>query len=162
MYDIAFGCSYLHGRRPAIIHRDLKSPNILIDSQQRAKISDFGLSKIKKKVRTFQMHTVCGTPNWQAPEMWKENPEYTEKVDVYSCALIFWEILEWSNVYPFPNMNDFQIFNQVGEKNLRPKLNDNSKFPKALYRLIESMWDKDPDNRPSINKVVEILSDMMK
>ena len=68
MYDIAFGCSYLHGRRPAIIHRDLKSLNILVGEDERAKISDFGLAKIKSKARVM-MHTVVGTPNWQAPEV---------------------------------------------------------------------------------------------
>lgn len=68
MYDIAFGCAYLHARRPAIIHRDLKSLNILIDASGRAKIGDFGLAKIKKRAKVL-MHTVVGTPNWQAPEV---------------------------------------------------------------------------------------------
>jgi serine/threonine protein kinase len=162
MYDIAFGCSYLHGRRPAIIHRDLKSLNILIDENERAKISDFGLAKIKKKARTL-MHTVVGTPNWQAPEMWTDEPNYTEKVDVYSCGLIFWEILMWSNQYPFSELTDFQIYEQVGKKNVRPPMGGAlKKYPQQILTLIEEMWDADPDKRPSMLEVVSVLSELMR
>jgi hypothetical protein len=161
MYDIAFGCAYLHGRRPAIIHRDLKSLNILIDENGRAKIGDFGLAKIKRKVKAFQMNTVVGTTNWQAPEMWSEKPVYTEKVDVYSCALIFWEILEWSNVYPFPNMNEFAIYQQVGKENLRPKFSAYKGIPKKILELIERMWDKDPSVRPSMLEVASKISEVL-
>ncbi|KAG0735487.1 hypothetical protein G6F62_011049 [Rhizopus arrhizus] len=63
MYDIALGIAYLHTRRPSIIHRDLKSMNILISSDDRAKINDFGLARIRPKANTV-MHTQCGTPNW--------------------------------------------------------------------------------------------------
>ncbi|KAG0755286.1 hypothetical protein G6F57_009174 [Rhizopus arrhizus] len=62
MYDIALGIAYLHTRRPSIIHRDLKSMNILISSDDRAKINDFGLARIRPKANTV-MHTQCGTPN---------------------------------------------------------------------------------------------------
>ncbi|KAG2203466.1 hypothetical protein INT47_008193 [Mucor saturninus] len=65
MYDIALGVSYLHTRRPSIIHRDLKSMNILISQDERAKINDFGLARIRPKANSL-MHTQCGTPNWYA------------------------------------------------------------------------------------------------
>ncbi|KAJ8663928.1 hypothetical protein O0I10_000203 [Lichtheimia ornata] len=63
MYDIALGVSYLHQRRPSIIHRDLKSMNILISRDDRAKVNDFGLARIRPKSNAL-MHTQCGTPNW--------------------------------------------------------------------------------------------------
>ena len=44
--------------------------------------------------------------------MWCDEPTYTEKVDVYSCALIFWEIMMWSKQYPFGDLKDFQIYEQ--------------------------------------------------
>ncbi|KAG5455400.1 MAG: kinase-like domain-containing protein [Olpidium bornovanus] len=87
LHDVAHGVAYLHSRRPGIIHRDLKSQNILVSRSQRAKINDFGLARIVPKASTL-LHTQCGTPNWQAPEMWASNPSYTEKVDVYACGLI--------------------------------------------------------------------------
>lgn len=161
MYDIAFGVSYLHHRRPdVIIHRDLKSTNILIDKDERAKIADFGLAKIKNKARKLLMHSVVGTLNWQAPEMWKNQPSYTESVDIYSCGLIFWEILQWGNVYPFDGLNDFQIYEKVGKKNLRPSI-DEIKAPKELLDLIESMWQADPKKRPNIGNVIQVLNGLI-
>ncbi|GAA5795432.1 hypothetical protein HPULCUR_000789 [Helicostylum pulchrum] len=103
MYDIALGVSYLHTRRPSIIHRDLKSMNILISQDDRAKINDFGLARIRPKANSF-IHT-------QSPEYWTVNPSYTEKVDVYACALIFWEIMTWGAYgYPFESNNEKHLF----------------------------------------------------
>ncbi|CAO3702827.1 unnamed protein product [Rhizopus stolonifer] len=63
MYDIALGVAYLHTRRPSIICRDLKSMNILISNENRERINDFGLARIRPKANTL-MHTQCGTLNW--------------------------------------------------------------------------------------------------
>lgn len=164
MYGIAFGVSYLHARRPAIIHRDLKSLNILIDADEKAKITDFGLAKVRSKARAM-MHSVVGTINWQAPEMWCENATYTEKVDVYSCGLIFWEVLMWSNKYPYIEMKDFQIYERVGKEGYRPPLHnhgDFKKYPRSMLDLIEIMWHASPDERPDMNQVLAALSEMIK
>ena len=162
MYDIAFGLSYLHNRRPdVIIHRDLKSTNILVDKDERAKIADFGLAKVKTKAKKLMMHSVVGTLNWQAPEMWCEKPVYSEKVDVYSTGLIFWEVLKWDKTFPFDELNDFEIYQQVGKEGLRPSW-DGIKAPKQLIELIDNMWAQDSKQRPSMSDVVETLNDLMK
>lgn len=163
MYDIALGISYLHTRRPSIIHRDLKSMNILIDNDMRAKINDFGLARIRPRVNTL-MHTNCGTPNWQAPEFWTANPSYTEKVDVYSCGLIYWEIMQWANPqypYPYYKLKEHEIYEKVKYNDLRPPLTNLLKYPKTLLDLIEIMWHKDPLKRPSMNVVLEKLNDLL-
>ena len=67
MRDIAVGLEFLHSHKPAVIHRDLKSFNILIDKDHRAKIADFGLAKIiygNRNKRGLMMHSVVGTINW--------------------------------------------------------------------------------------------------
>ena len=94
MLDIAQGLEYLHKRKPSIIHRDCKSSNILITAKGIAKIADFGLAKVKQSTRSM-VRSLVGTVNWQAPELWHAHPKYNHKVDVFSCAMVFWEMLQW-------------------------------------------------------------------
>ncbi|KAG2202866.1 hypothetical protein INT46_007546 [Mucor plumbeus] len=160
MYDIALGVSYLHTRRPSIIHRDLKSMNILISSDDRAKVNDFGLARIRPKANIL-MHTHCGTPNWYshknkandfilkcnsktAPEYWSSNPSYTEKI--YACGLIFWEILSWGEYgYPFQELTEHALYVAVKDHRTRPPLGKLSQiYPHQLLVLIMEMWDSDP------------------
>merc|ERR1740130_863446 len=68
--DVANGCSYLHRQKPMIIHRDLKSQNILLTTNGLAKIADFGLSRFfQQDIAT--MTGQIGTPGWTAPEVFK-------------------------------------------------------------------------------------------
>lgn len=159
MYDIALGVSYLHTRRPSIIHRDLKSMNILISGDDRAKVNDFGLARIRPKANIL-MHTHCGTPNWQAPEYWSSNPSYTEKVDIYACGLIFWEILSWGEYgYPFQDLTEHALYVAVKDRRVRPPLSKLSQmYPHQLLVLIMDMWEGEPQARPSMNRVVDVLS----
>ncbi|KAG0256483.1 hypothetical protein BG011_004474 [Mortierella polycephala] len=161
MHDIALACAYLHSRRPSIIHRDLKSMNVLISSDNRAKINDFGLARIRPQANA-SMHTQCGTPNWQAPEFWTPNPSYTEKVDVYACGLIFWEILSWAELgYPYHNLTEHQLYEAVRDKEVRPPMERLRKYPPSLLLLIQDMWRKDPKRRPSMSRVVDRLADYL-
>ncbi|KAI8354571.1 kinase-like domain-containing protein [Choanephora cucurbitarum] len=151
MYDIALGVSYLHTRRPSIIHRDLKSMNILISGDDRAKVNDFGLARIRPKANVL-MHTHC------APEYWSSNPSYTEKV--YACGLIFWEILSWGEYgYPFQDLTEHALYVAVKEHHTRPPLGKLSQiYPHQLLMLIMEMWEGESKLRPSMNQVVDVLS----
>ncbi|PVU90439.1 hypothetical protein BB559_004620 [Furculomyces boomerangus] len=160
IHDISIGVSYLHSRHPSIIHRDLKPMNILISRNNRAKITDFGLAKVREK-RGTMLHTACGTPNWQAPEFWSSNPVYNEKVDVYACALLFWEILQWTpGLYPYNNLNEHEIYYNVKKLHYRPQVSNlYNQYPKKLVNLITEMWDPEPDSRPSMSLVVECINE---
>ena len=94
MLDVARGIEYLHLRKPSVIHRDCKSSNILITAKGTAKIADFGLAKVKQSTRSM-VRSLVGTVNWQAPELWHAHPKYNHKVDVFSCAMVYWEMLQW-------------------------------------------------------------------
>ncbi|KAF9975283.1 hypothetical protein BGZ73_001133 [Actinomortierella ambigua] len=161
MHDIALACAYLHTRRPSIIHRDLKSMNILISADFRAKINDFGLARIRPRANA-SLHTQCGTPNWQAPEFWTSNPSYTEKVDVYACGLIYWEILSWAELgYPYHYLTEHQLYEAVRDKEERPPLDKLRKYPQSLLALIQDMWRKEPKKRPSMSHVVDRLAEYL-
>ncbi|KAG0007062.1 hypothetical protein BGZ80_005045 [Entomortierella chlamydospora] len=161
MHDIALACSYLHTRRPSIIHRDMKSMNVLISADDRAKINDFGLARIRPRANA-SLHTQCGTPNWQAPEFWTPNPSYSEKVDVYACGLIYWEILSWAELgYPYHNFTEHQLYEAVRDREERPPIDRLKKYPQSLLSLIQDMWRKDPKKRPSMSHVVDRLAEYL-
>lgn len=83
MIDTARGMAYLHSMNPPIIHRDLKSMNILVSSTFSCKVSDFGLSREKADDETM---SITGTPLWLPPEMIR-GERYTEAADVYSFGI---------------------------------------------------------------------------
>lgn len=121
LLEIARGLAYLHTRTPMIVHRDCKSTNVLITANGTAKIADFGLARAKRSGRAM-IRSLVGTVNWQAPELWVPKPNYNEKVDVWSAAMTFWEVLQWHQPekrYPFQGMNEHQIYMAAGQKQQR-------------------------------------------
>ncbi|KAL8293119.1 hypothetical protein RQP46_000813 [Phenoliferia psychrophenolica] len=160
MLGISKGVEYLHTRTPAIIHRDIKSSNVLITQQGVAKINDFGLARVKTSTRSM-IRSLVGTVNWQAPELWVPHPRYNEKVDVYSVGLVFWEILQWHQPvkrYPFEGMNEHAIYDSVGQKNIRPSTASIGRtWGAEILNLINVMWQGDHSQRPSMAAVVAEL-----
>ncbi|XBI46498.1 hypothetical protein VPH35_110742 [Triticum aestivum] len=72
-FDVAKGMNYLHTSHPTIVHRDLKSPNLLVDKNWVVKVSDFGMSRLKH--HTFlSSKSTAGTPEWMAPEVLRNEP----------------------------------------------------------------------------------------
>ncbi|KAJ3851325.1 hypothetical protein EV368DRAFT_83648 [Lentinula lateritia] len=165
MLDIARGLEYLHLRKPSIIHRDCKSSNILITSKGTAKIADFGLAKVKQSTRSM-VRSLVGTVNWQAPELWHAHPKYNHKVDVFSCACVYWEMLQWhlpNKKFPWEGMNEHAIYEIVGTKKQRPTLSGLRKqWCHEIVDFIERMWAQEHQDRPTMSEVVETLEDLIK
>ncbi|KLT39753.1 kinase-like protein [Cutaneotrichosporon oleaginosum] len=164
MLDIARGLEYLHLRNPAVIHRDCKSTNILINKQGVAKVGDFGLARVKQSTRSM-IRSLVGTVNWQAPELWHPHPKYDYKVDVFSVALVYWEMLSgWIGEpkYPWEGHNEHYIYDAVGQKHKRPPLTGLRKHWGAEpVNLIERMWHQDPAERPTMSDVVADLEALL-
>ncbi len=96
---------YLHSCRPAIVHRDLKSPNLLVDRDWTIKVCDFGLSRVKNATfLTSKSHG--GTPEWMAPEVLR-NEQSNEKCDVYSYGVVLYELV--TNQEPWGSMDPMQV-----------------------------------------------------
>lgn len=164
MLDIARGLEYLHMRKPSVIHRDCKSSNILITSRGIAKIADFGLAKVKQSTRSM-VRSLVGTVNWQAPELWHAHPKYNHKVDVFSCGLVYWEVLQWhlpNKKFPWEGMNEHAIYEAVGAKRQRPSISGLKKqWCPEILDLIERMWAQDPGERPTMIEVVQELERLL-
>ncbi|KAK1371168.1 Protein kinase domain-containing protein [Heracleum sosnowskyi] len=96
--DVAKGLEYLHyGIKPAIYHRDIKSTNILLDSDMKARVADFGLAKQNTEGQSHFTTRVAGTYGYLAPE-YALYGQLTEKSDVYSFGIIVLEILSGRKV----------------------------------------------------------------
>ncbi|KAJ7583003.1 hypothetical protein C8J56DRAFT_1028895 [Mycena floridula] len=165
MLDIARGLEYLHLRKPSVIHRDCKSSNILITSKGTAKIADFGLAKVKQSTRSM-VRSLVGTVNWQAPELWHAHPKYNHKVDVFSCAMVYWEMLQWhlpNKKYPWEGMNEHAIYEIVGSKRQRPSITGLRKqWCPEIIDLVERMWAHEHQDRPTISEVVDALEELVR
>ncbi|KAJ9092229.1 hypothetical protein QFC19_008766 [Naganishia cerealis] len=161
MIDIALGLEYLHERTPKVIHRDCKSSNILINKRGVCKVGDFGLARVKTSTRSV-IRSLVGTINWQAPELWHPKPRYDYKVDVFSCAMVYWEMLSgWATdkkEYPWMDRNQFWIIDAVGTKKLRPStVAIRKRWGSEVVQLLDRMWQHDPAERPTMTDVKDDL-----
>lgn len=154
--DIARGMNYLHCSDPIIIHRDLKSHNLLVDEHFKVKVCDFGLSTmVKRHLDKFTAMTPVGTPCWTAPEVLRNEP-YTERADVYSFGVVMWELVTRED--PYHGMPTFQIVIAVGQHNMRPIIPPS--VSPALTTLITQCWSEDPSQRPPFTEIVQRFEKM--
>lgn len=148
--DFVSGLLYLHTQH--IIHHDLKSLNILVDDRMRAKISYFGLSKMKPTITSM---TKGGgeTPHWMAPELFDEAAN-SFTTDVYASGIVFWEIA--ARKLPYEGKNHSQIMRFV-EKGNRETIPEGT--PPQFATLITRCWAQRAEDRPIIAEVArELLS----
>ncbi|KAE9601497.1 hypothetical protein Lal_00040533 [Lupinus albus] len=154
--DIARGINYLHHSNPPIIHRDLKSSNLLVDKNWTVKVGDFGLSRLKLETY-LTTKTGRGTPQWMAPEVLRNEPS-DEKSDVYSFGVILWELA--TEKIPWENLNSMQVIGAVGFMNQRLEI------PKEVdprwASIIESCFHSDPTCRPTFQELLERLRDLQR
>jgi serine/threonine protein kinase/tetratricopeptide (TPR) repeat protein len=152
--DISKGLAFLHVEN--ILHRDVKSLNVLLDEHMRAKLSDFGLSKVKVETmsKTGVGHeTARGSLRWMAPELFGIRPKYSQKSDIYAYAVVLWEIVTCK--IPYEDVtSELEIREAVraGEREEIP-----SDCSADIAKLIQWCWKQKPENRPTANEVVAYL-----
>ncbi|XP_063916019.1 mitogen-activated protein kinase kinase kinase 7-like isoform X2 [Zophobas morio] len=153
LHQCAKGVEYLHGMKPkALIHRDLKPPNLLlINGGTLLKICDFGTAVDKTAIMTNNK----GSAAWMAPEVF-ETSNYTEKCDVFSWGIILWEVV--SRLKPFFHIKEsgypsaFMIL-WAKHNGARPPLIRNC--PPPIEKLMTQCWDQQAANRPSMEQIVK-------
>ncbi|XVE84354.1 hypothetical protein DITRI_Ditri17bG0005800 [Diplodiscus trichospermus] len=136
--QILHGLAYLHGHDPAVIHRDLKCDNIFVNGHLgQIKIGDLGMAAILRGSK--HAHSVIGTPEFMAPELYEE--DYNELVDVYSFGMCVLEML--TSEYPYSECaNPAQIYKKV----------TSGKLPEAFYRI------QDEEARRNMLPIPRVLS----
>ena len=148
--EIAYGMNYLHGFKPPILHRDLKSMNVLLDRNCSVKLADFG------NTRTFQtqMTKQKGTFQWMAPEVIKGST-YSESSDVFSFGIIMNELV--TRIPPYHGTDKKDVAKKVvNNPNYRPPYNE-KKVPKDWIDIMTKCWQHDEKKRPNFGEVIELL-----
>ncbi|KAJ0402919.1 hypothetical protein P43SY_005904 [Pythium insidiosum] len=189
---IAHGIQYLHNSNPPMIHRDLKSPNVLVDDSWHAKIADFGTLRFAEIVSGVQhsqsrqekarrasnrasrrqennskkhgsslgegdamvMTGLVGTTRWMAPEVIRGDKIYTNKADIYSLGLIFWELIEGR--LPFESTRWNHEIEGLVLQGMRPAIRTEL-CPERWKLLVATCWQSDPTVRPTISQVITSL-----
>jgi len=162
------GINFLHtGAENEIIHRDLKSQNLLVTRDYCVKVGDFGLSRFNTVSNGTTLGNLCGTMSHCAPEVFTGD-KFTTKSDIYSLGMVLWEMCERTatGVYsaPFKEfpfiMIDIQIIIQASQKHLRPTIHKD--VPEAFAEMIKKCWDPDPAVRPEAAQLLEDLKKFAK
>lgn len=150
--QIARGMDYLHKRH--FVHRDLKSPNILLTTNDILKISDFGTCR--EMSGDPEKLSFAGTVAWMAPEVIR-NEDCTEKVDVWSYGVVLWELL--TREVPYKGLEEAAIVYGVGSNRLQ--LPVPTGVPDGFSLLLKQCFNTTPKHRPLFRQILlhlEILA----
>jgi serine/threonine protein kinase len=171
LYDTATAVAYMHSFTPKVVHRDLKSLNVLLArpvehelDEPIVKLCDFGFAREFDGVATLTAG--AGTCHWMAPEVSSGHP-YTEMADSFSFAMIGYEVV--CRRIPFQNHNpgDVRMLLRGGTRPLTQSptggyeminhLHTVEQVPPGLLELIELCWHQDPRQRPTFTKIWQDL-----
>ncbi|KAI8465776.1 MAG: kinase-like domain-containing protein [Monoraphidium minutum] len=172
----AKGMLHLHAHRSdVLLHRDLKSPNLLVGTDWRVRICDFNLSRYMSAERSYLQSRMTVNPRWCAPEALLEG-RYSKKADVYSFGIVMWELLTWCAVQgrevPWEGCQDAQIFMALSKGGRPEREAPASPLPGQLppdaseiddYEgLMRACWDEDPEVRPDFAEVISRLRELQR
>ncbi|XP_052169957.1 serine/threonine-protein kinase STY13-like [Diospyros lotus] len=147
--DLSRGLSYLHLKK--IVHRDVKTENMLLDIHRNLKIADFGVARVEAQ-NPRDMTGETGTLGYMAPEVLDGKP-YNRKCDVYSFGICLWEI--YCCDMPYPDLSFADVSSAVVRQNLRPDIP--KCCPSSLASIMRKCWDANPEKRPEMDEVVRLL-----
>jgi serine/threonine protein kinase len=168
----AQGMNWLHLSKPPFLHRDLKTGNLLVDSNWTVKVCDFGLSQVKnvsKQQATLAedaqsatepgRHHLIGTPLWMSPEILSgASSEPDESADVYAYGIVLWEII--TRQEPYPEVQSFdELVELVVVRGERPRFPPET--PASLTELAGRCWHASRSERPTFVDILASLDDII-
>ncbi|KAF9976997.1 hypothetical protein BGZ73_007303 [Actinomortierella ambigua] len=147
--EVVRGLTYIHYKN--VLHRDLKSMNVLLTSQMEVKLCDFGMAIIKTRSASRSTSSAKGTLRWMAPELFTARPIYSTKSDVYALGMVMWELASDCTVPFQQQMDNYTVMGLVknGEREVIP-----DDTPLDYRQWIERCWEQDPDVRPEAKDMV--------
>ena len=168
LHDVSLGLSYLHCRRPSVIHRDLSSNNVLLTSHLVAKISDLGTAKMIRadsKQTKSRLTTAPGTLHFMPPEaLDEEDPVYGTPVDVFSFGGVAVHL--FSEEWPTPSVQKKRDpktnkLVALSEAQRRQRYLETMTVEAAVLKeMVMQCLDDDPDQRPPIQQVSKMIKSL--
>ena len=159
IHDVFLGLNYLHGHKPPIIHCDLSPNNVMLTSQLLAKIGDLGVAKVMQADIKSRLAAPPGSLDFMPPEVLKANPVYGPSVDVFSFGGII--LYVFSEEWPTPLPQDPQTKELITLSEVERRRQYLDKVIIAqLKQLIEQCLSDDPDKRPPIPAVSELIESL--
>ncbi|XP_076799417.1 tyrosine-protein kinase SRK3-like [Clavelina lepadiformis] len=156
--DIAQGMEHISGL--GLVHRDLACRNVLLDSNYRCKVSDFGLSRqVDQSDGVYFKRNLKGAKlpcRWMAPEAWFDQI-YSSSSDVWSFGVTVWEIVAFGYT-PYKELSGSEL--QLKVLNEGYRLHQPVHCPLPLYNMMSTCWKIPPQERPSFSNLTRILADM--
>lgn len=161
LVDVAQAMAFLHGATPKVVHRDLKSLNILLlnpvlslHDAVSVKVCDFGQAR---KLDVAPKTKCVGTQHWMAPEILMGDP-YDHHADVFSFAMVMFEVC--CQELPFEDLKATQVAITVARGG-RPDMEAvPPDCPAQLVYLMVRCWAQEPTDRPEFPTIVTILNDL--
>lgn len=144
--DLAAALAHCHGRSRAVLHRDLKPGNVLLDASGRARLCDFGLARVLRGGRRFARSTV-GTPQYMSPEVVDEEP-YGPAADVWSLGCLAYELAALEP--PFRGSSPKALAGRIRVGRTAPLP---PRYSAELRDLVARMLSADPRGRPSASEI---------
>jgi len=152
MQQVAQGMAYLESKN--YVHRNLAARNVLVASEDLAKISDFGMSKALNYGNTYYKAEQAGKwpLKWYAPEC-IYFLKFDSKSDVWSYGVTLWEATSYGGK-PYRGMKGAEIMEMIGRNERMGKPSD---CPEAVYDIMRRCWEDKPENRPTFQQVAESM-----
>ncbi|OHT11756.1 Protein kinase domain containing protein [Tritrichomonas foetus] len=139
------GLKVLHST--GVVHRDLKSANVLLSAPDLIKIGDLGISTVLRQTQLAR--TQIGTPLYLAPEVWRRRP-YDQKCDMWSLGVLLYEMMTFS--FPFNGRNTDELVNRICCGRYSTPTNYSADLSSILRRLLQV----NPAQRPSVNELLDL------
>jgi len=157
--QLADAVDYLHSQKPCVVHRDLKSMNVVLDLHLNVKICDFGLTESMERTHITKKNN-GGSPRYMAPELFSADARHkiTEKVDIWALGCIFIEIC--GGPVPYDECNSLVDLTRLMMQQVAPKIPHT--IDNRLRRIIQMCLLFDFAARPTARNLFEKLKELKK
>jgi eukaryotic-like serine/threonine-protein kinase len=151
--QVAEGLQEAHKR--GVVHRDIKSANIMIDARGQAKVMDFGLARVAGATLVTREGTTMGTVTYMSPEQ-AQGKEVDHRTDIWSFGVVLYEML--TGELPFKGEHEQAIIHSILKEKPKPIKDLKADIPASIEQVVFRALEKDPDKR--YQQIEDLLDDL--